>query len=92
MLAWNEELAELAKTANRQPTYTFDRLCEACDKDGDRRISEPEWNTGKPGWEWLFPIIDRNRDAAIDAREYAGFQEFKRAHPDWQQQRPKVSN
>jgi hypothetical protein len=92
VLAWNEQLAQLAETANRPPAYTFERLCAACDKDGDRRISEPEWNAGKTGWEWLFPIIDRNRDAAIDAREYAGFQEFKRAHPDWQQQRPKVSN
>jgi hypothetical protein len=46
--------------------------------------SREEWNESKPGWEWLFPFIDKNKDGKISAAEHAEFQEYKKQHPDWQ--------
>jgi hypothetical protein len=46
--------------------------------------SRQEWNKSKPDWEWLFPIIDKNKDGKISAVEYNEFQEYKKKHPDWQ--------
>ena len=46
--------------------------------------SREEWNASKPGWEWLFPFIDRDKDGKISAAEHAQFQEYKKQHPDWQ--------
>ncbi|HEV7403232.1 MAG TPA: FAD-dependent oxidoreductase [Chthoniobacteraceae bacterium] len=48
--------------------------------------SREEWNAAKPGWEWLFPFIDQNKDGKISAAEHGEFQEYKKAHPDWQKQ------
>lgn len=46
--------------------------------------SREEWNESKPGWEWLFPFIDKNKDGRISAAEHTEFQEYKKQHPDWQ--------
>ncbi len=86
VLEWTDELARLAASSRPDP-YSFDSLCRICDNDGDKLISQPEWNARKQGWEWLFPIIDKNRDGRIDAAEYAAFQEYKRQNPDWQKAR-----
>jgi hypothetical protein len=48
--------------------------------------SREEWNASKPGWEWLFPFIDQNKDGKISAAEHAAFQEYKKQHPDWQKE------
>lgn len=48
--------------------------------------SREEWNESKPGWEWLFPFIDKNKDGKISAAEHAEFQEYKKQHPDWQKE------
>lgn len=48
--------------------------------------SREEWNQSKPGWDWLFPFIDKNKDGKISAAEYAEFQEYKRKHPDWRKE------
>lgn len=87
VLRWTEELARLAEVHGGSATYTFDELCRTCDRDGDRRVSQAEWEAGKPGWGWLFPRIDKNRDGFLDPPEYAAFQDYKRAHPDWQKLR-----
>jgi hypothetical protein len=63
---------------------TLERLLKECDADGDKRVSAEEWNAGKPGWEWLFPVVDADRDGRVEAAEYAAFQEYKARHPDWQ--------
>lgn len=63
---------------------TFARLLRECDADGDGVVSDAEWNSGKPGWEWLFPFIDANRNGRIEESEYVTFQEYKARHPDWQ--------
>lgn len=46
--------------------------------------SREAWNAAKPGYEWLFPAIDRDGDGAISADEYGEFQAFKARHPDWE--------
>lgn len=48
--------------------------------------SREEWNESKPGWEWLFPFIDTNKDDRISAAEHGAFQAYKKRHPDWQKQ------
>lgn len=87
VLRWTEELAQLTRSHGGSASYTFDELCRTCDSDGDRRVSAPEWKAGKPGWGWLFPIIDKSEDGFLDPAEYAAFQEYKQAHPDWQKLR-----
>jgi hypothetical protein len=46
--------------------------------------SREEWNEAKPGWDWLFPFIDKNKDGKISTAEHTEFQEYKKQHPDWQ--------
>lgn len=48
--------------------------------------SREEWNESKPGWEWLFPFIDKNKDGKISAGEHGAFQVYKKGRPDWQKQ------
>jgi hypothetical protein len=56
--------------------------------DGIRQAgwkSQEEWNKEKPGYEWLFPRIDKDRDGKISPAEYREFQDYKKKHADWQQ-------
>jgi hypothetical protein len=53
----------------------------------DKLVSQPEWDAQKQGWQWLFPIIDKNRDGQIDGAEYAAFQEYKKQNPNWHELR-----
>lgn len=46
--------------------------------------SKEAWSEAKPGWEWLFPFIDTNKDGKISTTEHTAFQEYKKQHPDWQ--------
>ena len=89
-LVWTEELAEQAESVRPNP-YSFETLCRICDKDSNKLVSQPEWNAEKHGWEWLFPIIDKNADGQIDADEYAAFQEYKKQNPNWQKLRERRS-
>lgn len=43
-----------------------------------------EWKESKPGWDWIFPFIDRNKDGKISLTEHTEFQEYKKQYPDWQ--------
>ena len=88
VLEWTGELAQLAESRSPNP-YSFEYLYRTCDKDNDKLVSQPEWNAQKQGYEWLFPIIDKNTDGRIDAAEYLAFQEFKKQNPKWQELRPK---
>lgn len=65
------------------------RFWESCDTDRDGKVSRGEWDKGKKGWGWLFPIIDTNKDSQIDPKEYAAFQDYKARNPNWAKQRPK---
>ena len=46
--------------------------------------SHDDWNSQKPGYEWLFPLIDTNSDGKVTEEEYKRFQVFKRKSSDWQ--------
>ncbi|MFZ2280018.1 MAG: FAD-dependent oxidoreductase [Prosthecobacter sp.] len=45
--------------------------------------SKEAWSEAKPGWEWLFPFIDMDKDGKISTTEHAAFQAYKKQHPDW---------
>ncbi len=45
-----------------------------------------DWIDAKPGWDWLFPFIDKNKDGKISAAEYEDFQKYKADHPDWKKE------
>jgi hypothetical protein len=89
VLEWTEERAEAARLLGRGREYTFELLCQTCDADGDKPVSNNEWDRGKHGWEWLFPIIDTDKDGRLDRKEYDAFQEFKKQNPDWTSLRTK---
>lgn len=65
--------------------FTFETLLRDCDANGDNLVSQFEWSAGKSSFAWLFPAIDKDGNGQIDPAEYAGFQEYKAKHPDWQQ-------
>ncbi len=88
VLQWTEELARQVGSADSGNSYSFESLCQICDRDGDKLVSQAEWNGGKQGWEWLFPVIDKNGDGQVDGAEYAAFQEFKKQNPNWPSLRP----
>jgi hypothetical protein len=44
-----------------------------------------EWNRSKPGYQWLFPVIDHDKDGKISVDEYRNFRNFKTNHKDWEQ-------
>lgn len=67
-------------SANR---LDFARLLKECDENGDKLVSQAEWNTGKAGWEFLFLFIDKDKNDQIDDKEYDQFQQFKKQHADW---------
>ncbi len=83
-LSWDPEHDRSTAAASKSQVLTVERLLKECDTDGDKLVSTDEWNAGKPGWEWLFPIIDTDRNSRIDAAEYTAFQEYKAKHPGWQ--------
>ena len=43
---------------------------------------------GKPGWKWLFPVIDKDENGKLDEAEYMAFQEYKKKNPKWVEERP----
>ncbi len=46
--------------------------------------SHDDWNSQKPGYEWLFPFIDTNSDGKVTKEEYAHYRAFKEKSNDWQ--------
>jgi hypothetical protein len=70
-------------TASVRGRRSYSLLLIEADRDGDKAVSESEWNTGKPGWEWLFPNIDTNSDGELAEDEYNDFQDYKEKHSDW---------
>ena len=45
--------------------------------------SVEEWNRKKPGYEWLFPFIDKNADGKISLDEHQAFQDYKQKDANW---------
>ncbi len=82
----------VAKNAGRprgkKPTsYTFERLLDSADTNGDSLVSRSEWSRAKGAYAWLFPIIDTGSDGHIDAKEYEAFQRYKARNLDWRKQK-----
>ena len=46
--------------------------------------SREEWNKSKPGFDWLFPWIDKNKDGKISESEFLEFRDFKQKNRDWE--------
>jgi len=85
-LAWDETVDRPKLGAShKKPTFTMAALLEECDANHDGKVTNHEWSTSKPGWEWLLQHIDKNSDSQIDEREYGNFQDFKTQNADWQQ-------
>ncbi len=47
--------------------------------------SQTEWDREKEGYEWVFPLIDSDKDGKVDAEEYGAFQLFKKTHDNWEE-------
>lgn len=63
--------------------YSYQSLLRQCDRNGDKSVSQTEWDAGKKNWEWLFPKIDTDQSGSLDAVEYKAFQAYKAKHSDW---------
>jgi len=85
---------EPAKNSKQLEAGTNKRLSfpTEIDTDGDGLISPAEWNKGKPGWEWLVPVIDASKNGQIDVTEYDAFQDYKIHNPDWRTKRPRAND
>ncbi|MCX7008298.1 MAG: FAD-dependent oxidoreductase, partial [Kiritimatiellaeota bacterium] len=85
-LVWNpaQDIGPVA-----EPGYSMKHLLKECDSDGNKLVSQAEWEAAKKDWVWLFPIIDTDHDGRITEAEYKAFQEYKTKHADWQKLRPK---
>ena len=83
LIAWDESLRPLvAKAEAKSLVQSF--FAEA-DDDRDSKVSRKEWEAHKPGWDWLFPKIDKNGDGFLDPAEYDAFQRYKEEHKDWRE-------
>lgn len=83
LIAWDESLRPLvAKAEARSLIQAF--FAEA-DDDHDGKVSRQEWAAHKPGWDWLFPKIDKDGDGFLGTLEYEAFQRYKEEHQDWRE-------
>ena len=70
-LSWAEELTDvawrrLARDGEYMASYSASSTREWS--------SRSEWGCDRPGFDWLFPFIDRDRDGKIAAEEYETFE------------------
>ena len=80
-LNWDPERDR--STASFRGRRSYSLLLIEADRNSDKAVSESEWNTGKPGWEWLFARIDTNTVGNLSEDEYNVFQDYKARHSDW---------
>jgi hypothetical protein len=71
-LSWAEEMTDvalrrLAKEGKYMASYGSSSTREWS--------SRSEWGCDRPGFDWLFPFIDRDRDRKISASEYTAFED-----------------
>ena len=102
MTAYKQELEKAGQKLNWDPkrdrstalgssghaVRIFKTLLRECDSNQDGLVSKPEWNAGKPTWQWLFKVIDTNRNSQINEPEYQSFQDHKAKDPDWRKLQP----
>ena len=46
--------------------------------------TKAEWDRKKPGYEWVFMLIDHDANREVSKEEYQSFQHFKKEHADWE--------
>ena len=78
-LTWAEEMTDvalrrLAMEGKYMASYSITSTSEWS--------SWYEWGCDRPGFEWLFPFIDRNRDEKISAIEYTAFENQVKTYID----------
>ena len=70
-LSWAEELTDVAwRRLARDGTYMASYSASTTREWSSRS----EWGCDRPGFDWLFPFIDRDRDEKIAADEYETFE------------------
>lgn len=70
-LSWAEELTDVAwRRLARDGKY----MASYSESSTREWSSRSEWGCDRPGFDWLFPFIDRNRDEKITAAEYETFE------------------
>jgi hypothetical protein len=52
-------------------------------KGGATSWTQKEWDRSKRGYEWVFPLIDNDKDGIVSVEEYRAFQTLKKNHEDW---------
>ena len=82
LIAWDESLRIPTKTDTRSVAQSF---MKEADDDRDGKVSRKEWEAHKPGWDWLFPKIDKDANGFLDLSEYDAFQRYKEEHQDWRE-------
>ena len=78
-LSWAEELTDvawrrLARDGEYMASYSASSTREWS--------SRSEWGCDRPGFDWLFPFIDRDRDGKIAAEEYETFEAQVKSYLD----------
>ncbi|MBC9868308.1 MAG: hypothetical protein F7O42_10595 [Opitutae bacterium] len=70
-LSWAEELTDVAwRRLARDGKY----MASYSASSSGEWSSRSEWGCDRPGFDWLFPFIDRDRDEKIAADEYETFE------------------
>ncbi len=82
LIAWDESLRITPKSDTRSVAQAF---MKEADDNQDGKVSRQEWDAQKPGWEWLFPKIDKDGNGLLDLSEYDAFQRYKEEHQDWRE-------
>jgi hypothetical protein len=82
LIAWDESLRISTKTDIQSVAQAF---MKEADDDHDGKVSRQEWEAHKPGWDWLFPKIDKDGNGFLDLSEYDAFQRYKEEHQDWRE-------
>ena len=75
-LTWEEELINRAMKYISAESY----LKKHGTSKKTEWTSEYDWNKDRPGFEWIFPVVDRNYDRMISIAEYKAFIKQKKKY------------
>ena len=80
----NSSVQSIEAAPYRQALLAAGQVLELNESATSEWASQAEWNASKPGYEWLFSAVDKDKDGKVSAAEYKSFQAFKQKHRDWQ--------
>lgn len=84
-LKQNVAVQAIAFPRYREALLAAGQVLELTEAQQGEWTSQAEWNKAKPGYEWVFPAIDKDHDGKVSAAEYKEFQIFKQKHADWKE-------